>query len=160
MSVPSQNYFFKASIPASRELIEWDNQIKKEASRLDTRETSSSKKPNPSIAMSNIQIETDLAEILKEIKSDQKTMLEEMRSGQKEILKKVNALEVSLETVKGDIKAMDERLSGQIKALDTKVEQLDKRVGNQEFTNRGILIGLIVVILGGAAKFFGIVGNP
>ena len=69
--------------------------------------------------MSNIQIEIDLAEILKEIKLDQRTMLEEMRSGQKEILKKVTALEVSLETVKGDIKA-----------LDIKVEQLDKRIGN------------------------------
>ncbi len=117
-------------------------------------------KSNNSIPMSNIQIETDLAEILKDISIDQK-----------EILKKVNALEVSLETVKGDIKAMDERLSGQIKsvdeklsgqikALDTKVEQLDKRIGNQEFTNRGVLIGLVVVILGGAAKFFGLVGNP
>ncbi|MBE9170582.1 hypothetical protein IQ238_24725 [Pleurocapsales cyanobacterium LEGE 06147] len=99
--------------------------------------------------MSNIQIETDLAEILKEIKSDQKAMLEEMRSGQKEILKKVNELEVSLAEIKGDIKT-----------LDTKVEQLDKRISNSEFTNRGILIGLVVVILGSAAKFFGLVGNP
>ncbi|MGV2830321.1 hypothetical protein [Myxosarcina sp. GI1(2024)] len=57
-------------------------------------------------------------------------------------------------------KAIDERLSGQIKSLDTKVEQIDKRIGNQEFTNRGVLIGLVVIILGGAAKFFGIVGNP
>ena len=99
--------------------------------------------------MSNIQIETELAEILKEIKSDQKAILEEMRSGQKEILKEVNSLQVGLETVKGDIKA-----------LDTKVEQLDKRISNSELTNRGVLIGLIVVILGGAAKFFGLVGNP
>lgn len=106
--------------------------------------------------MTNPVIETDLAEILKEIKSDQKTILEEMRSGQKELLgeinnlkKEVNDLEVSLETVKGDIKA-----------LDTKVEQLDKRISNSELTNRGVLIGLVVVILGGAAKFFGLVGNP
>jgi hypothetical protein len=52
------------------------------------------------------------------------------------------------------------KLSGEIKALDVKVEQLDKRIGNSELTNRGVLIGLIVVILGGAAKFFGLVGNP
>lgn len=106
--------------------------------------------------MTNPVIETDLAEILKEIKLDQKTILEEMRSGQKELLgeinnlkKEVNDLEVSLETVKGDIKA-----------LDIKVEQLDKRISNSELTNRGVLIGLVVVILGGAAKFFGLVGNP
>lgn len=88
--------------------------------------------------MTNPVIETDIAEILKEIKSDQKKLLEE-----------VNELKLGQAEIKGDIKA-----------LDTKVEQLDKRVGNQEFTNRGVLIGLVVVILGGAAKFFGFVGNP
>jgi outer membrane murein-binding lipoprotein Lpp len=64
------------------------------------------------------------------------------------------------EKLSGQIKTVDEKLSGQIKTLDTKVEQLDKRVGNQEFTNRGVLVGLILVILGGAAKFFGMIGNP
>jgi len=49
---------------------------------------------------------------------------------------------------------------GQIRALDTKVDQLDKRVGNQEFINRGVFVGLILVILGGAAEFFGMVNNP
>lgn len=98
--------------------------------------------------MSNIQLETDLAEILKEIKSDQKKLLEE-----------VNNLKLGQAKIEGKISAVDEKLSGQIKALDTKVEQLDKRVSNSEFTNRGILIGLVVVILGGAAKFLGLMGN-
>lgn len=98
--------------------------------------------------MSNIQLETDLAEILKEIKSDQKKLLEE-----------VNNLKLGQAKIEGKISAVDEKLSGQIKALDTKVEQLDKRVSNSEFTNRGILIGLVVVILGGAAKLFGLMGN-
>ena len=107
-------------------------------------------KSNRSIAkVTNPVIETDLAEILKEIRTDQKKLLEE-----------VNELKLGQAKIEGKIEALDEKLSGQIKALDTKVEQLDKRVGNQEFTNRGVLIGLIVVILGGAAKFFGIVGNP
>ena len=103
--------------------------------------------------MSNIQIETDLAEILKEIKLDQKKLLEE-----------VNELKLGQAEIKGDIKA-----------LDTKVDQLDKRIvrlarslapfgdagslANQEFTNKGVLIGLVIVILGGAAKFFGLMGN-
>jgi hypothetical protein len=64
------------------------------------------------------------------------------------------------EKLSGQIKAVDEKLSGQIKALDTKVEQIDKRVGNQEFTNRGVLVGLILVILGGAAKLFGFEFKP
>ncbi len=98
--------------------------------------------------MSNLTIEVDIAEILKDIQTSQKTMLETMQSGQKEMLKEISGLKVSLETVKGDVKA-----------LETKVEQLDKRIGNSELTNRGILIGLVVVILGGAAKFFGWIPN-
>ena len=99
--------------------------------------------------MSNIQIESDLKEILTRIDTKLDKLSED-----------VTELKVGQARIEGDIKTTDEKLSGQIKALDTKVEQLDKRVGNQEFTNRGVLIGLIVVILGGAAKFFGMVGNP
>ncbi|AFZ36665.1 hypothetical protein Sta7437_3156 [Stanieria cyanosphaera PCC 7437] len=78
--------------------------------------------------MTNPIIEVDIAEILKDL-----------QSGQKEILKEISDLKVSLEEVKGDLKA-----------LDIKVDQLDKRISNQEFTNRGVLVGLILVILGGA----------
>jgi outer membrane murein-binding lipoprotein Lpp len=46
----------------------------------------------------------------------------------------VTELKIGQAEIKGNIKAVDERLSGQIKPLDTKVEQLDQRVGNQEFT--------------------------
>ena len=99
--------------------------------------------------MSNIQIESDLKEILKSI--DNKL---------DKITTDVTELKVGQAEIRGEMKAIDERLSGQIKALDTKVEQLDKRISNSELTNRGVLIGLIVAILGGAAKLFGLVGNP
>ena len=94
--------------------------------------------------MTNPSIQVDIAEVLKEIQIDQKTMLNAMRSGQKEILKEISDIRVSLETVKGDIKA-----------LDTKVEQLDKRIANQEFLNRGLFIGLLLALLGGVVNFFG-----
>ena len=94
--------------------------------------------------MTNPSIQVDIAEVLKEIQIGQKTMLNEMRSGQKEILKEISEIKVSLETVKGDIKA-----------LDTKVEQLDKRIANQEFLNRGVFIGLLLALLGGVVNFFG-----
>ena len=100
-------------------------------------------------SMDNPVIQTDIVEVLGQI--NQKL---------DRIDDRLTKIEVGQAEIKGDLKAIDEKLSGQIKALDTKVEQLDKRVGNQEFTNRGVLIGLIVVILGGAAKFFGMVGNP
>ena len=55
--------------------------------------------------------------------------------------------------LKGDIKALDERLTTEIKGLTA-------RIAYQEFTNRGILIALVVAILGGAAKLFGFFPNP
>jgi septal ring factor EnvC (AmiA/AmiB activator) len=94
--------------------------------------------------MTNPTIETDIAEILKDL-----------QSGQKEILKEISEIKVGLEKVNEDIKV-----------LDTKVEQLALRVGNQEFTpirvqaNRGVLIGLILALLGGAIKIFGLMPNP
>ena len=69
--------------------------------------------------------------------------------------------------LKGDIKVLDEKieglkgeLKGDIKVLDEKIEGLTARVGYQEFTNRGILIALVVAVLGGAAKLFGFFPNP
>ena len=82
--------------------------------------------------MENPVIQTDIAEILKDL-----------QSGQKEILKEISNLKVG-----------QEKLNGDIRSLDTKVEQLDKRIANQEFTNRGVLVGLILVILGDAVKLF------
>jgi septation ring formation regulator EzrA len=55
----------------------------------------------------------------------------------------------------GQIQTLDEKLSGQNKALDKEVTGLSKRLENQEFTNRGILIALVVALIAGAAKLFG-----
>lgn len=54
---------------------------------------------------------------------------------------------------------MNDLKVGQAK-VEEKVEGLKERIASQEFVNRGILIGLIVTILGGFDKLFGIVGNP
>lgn len=83
--------------------------------------------------MDNPTIQTDIAEILKDL-----------QQGQKEIFKEVSDVKINLETVKGNIKA-----------LDTKVEQLDKRIANQKFLNRGVFIGLLLALLGGIINAFG-----
>ncbi len=59
-----------------------------------------------------------------------------------------------------DLKVGQAEFKGDIKALDTKIDGIGKRLENQEFISRGVLIALIVAILGGFAKLFGIVGNP
>ena len=82
--------------------------------------------------MDNPTIQTDLAEILRDIKNDQKEVLKEVSSLKEEI---------------NDLKVGQAKIEGKIEALDIKVEQLDKRIGNRELTNRGILIGLVVIIL-------------
>ncbi|MDJ0577400.1 MAG: hypothetical protein QNJ65_19845 [Xenococcaceae cyanobacterium MO_234.B1] len=94
--------------------------------------------------MDNPTIQIDLAEILRDIKNDQKEVLKEVSS----LKEKINNLKVG-----------QAKIEGKIEALDIKVEQLDKRIGNRELTNRGILIGLVVIILGGAAKLFGLMPN-
>ena len=120
--------------------------------------------------MTNPIIQTDLAEILGQInqKLDKlSTDVTDLKIGQTKLEGKIEAVDEKLsgkieavdEKLSGKIEAVDEKLSGKINALDTKVEQLDKRIGNSELTNRGILIGLVVIILGGAAKLFGFIGS-
>ncbi len=94
--------------------------------------------------MTNPTIEVDIAEILKDIQSKQSKILEEVKE-----------VKIGQARLEGRIDTLDEKLSGQIKTLDAKIEQIDKRVANQEFINRGVLIGLILALLGGAAKIFG-----
>jgi chromosome segregation ATPase len=44
--------------------------------------------------------------------------------------------------------------------LEEKMDGLAKRIDNQEFLNRGVLVGLILAFLAGLAKLFGVIGNP
>ncbi len=88
-------------------------------------------------------VETDLKEILNRI--DQKI---------DNIQRDVADLKIGVAELKGEIKIVDERLSGQINTLDTKIDGLSTRVQNQEFTSRAILGGLLLFVLGGAAKMF------
>ena len=66
---------------------------------------------------------------------------------------RLTKLEIGQAELKADLK-------GDIKVLDEKIEGLTVRVAYQEFTNRGILIALVVAVLGGAAKLFGFFPNP
>jgi hypothetical protein len=105
-------------------------------------------------------IETDLKEILSEFKQEFVKINQRLDKIDETVTDlKVNQVRME-ERLSGQINLLDERLSGQINLLDEKVSGLGKRIDNQEFTNRGILIGLIVVVLGGAAKVFGFLPNP
>lgn len=74
-----------------------------------------------------------------------------IESDLKEILTKIDQ---KLETLSRDVTD----LKVGVARLEEKVDGLSKRMDNQEFISRGVLIGLIVAILGGFAKLFGLVG--
>ncbi|NCR40599.1 MAG: DUF4164 domain-containing protein [Microcystis aeruginosa W13-11] len=96
--------------------------------------------------MSNETVTYSLETVLKEIKDS----IKEVNHKADRIDQRLTKLEIGQAELKGEIKALDERLS-------TKIDGLTARVA---FTNRGILIALVVAILGGAAKLFGFIGNP
>ena len=53
-----------------------------------------------------------------------------------------------------DLKISTTELKGEVKTLETKIDGLSMLVQNQEFTSRAILGGLLLIVLGGAAKMF------
>ncbi|MGK7899489.1 MAG: hypothetical protein AB4372_39220 [Xenococcus sp. (in: cyanobacteria)] len=95
------------------------------------------------------------------ILEDMNSKFEGMQSRQDKILEEIKEIKVGQAKLEGRIDTLEEKLSGEIKTLDTKVEQLDKRIGNQEFipirgqANRSVLVGLIVALLVGVFKMFG-----
>lgn len=90
--------------------------------------------------MSPTTIEYDLKEVLSRIDS------------------KLDRLESKFDKLTDDVKKLEigqVEIKGEIKTLDEKIEGLSKRIDNQEFTSRGIVIGLTIAVIGGAAKLFG-----
>ena len=119
-------------------------------------------------------LESVLTRIESKIDSLEKRMDEKIDSLEKRIDEKIDSLEKRMndrfDKVDERFDKVDERLTkleigqadlkGDTKVLDEKIEGLTVRVAYQEFTNRGILIALVVAVLGGAAKLFGFFPNP
>ena len=77
----------------------------------------------------------------------------------KEILGKIDQKLDGLQKDIVDLKIGQTEIKGEIKTLSERINGIDERVKNQDFISRGILVGLILVILGGLANLFGFVGN-
>jgi DNA anti-recombination protein RmuC len=132
--------------------------------------------------MSNETVTYSLESVFKEIKDSIKEVNQKIDTLQKDVNQKIDTLQKDVnQKIDSLEKRIDERfdkvedrltkleigqaelkgeLKGDIKVLDEKIEGLTVRVGYQEFTNRGILIALVVAVLGGAAKLFGFFPNP
>jgi hypothetical protein len=92
--------------------------------------------------------------------SDLKELKDLITSGFSRLDAEITGLKISQERLSGQITSLDEKLTGKINVLDEKITGLGKRLEFQEFINRSILGGLIIIVLGGAAKYFGIMPNP
>jgi predicted nuclease with TOPRIM domain len=124
--------------------------------------------------MSNETVTYSLESVFKEIKDSIKEVNQKIDTLQKDVNQKIDSLEKRMDErfdkVDERFDKVEDRLTkleigqadlkGDIKVLDEKIEGLTVRVGYQEFTNRGILIALVVAVLGGAAKLFGFFPNP
>ncbi|TRU08066.1 MAG: DUF4164 domain-containing protein, partial [Microcystis aeruginosa Ma_MB_F_20061100_S19D] len=96
-------------------------------------------------------LEAVLTRIESKIDSLEKRMDEKIDSLEKRMDERFDKVEDRLTKVEIGQAELKAELKGDIKVLDEKIEGLTTRVGYQEFTNRGILIALVVAVLGGAA---------
>lgn len=99
-----------------------------------------------------VTIEQDLKEYL--TKLDQR--FDEINQRFDKIDQRFDKVDQKLEKIQED--GIDLKV-GQAR-LEEKMNGLGQRLDNQEFLNRGVVIGLLVALLGGLAKIFGLVGNP
>ncbi|MFM7439952.1 MAG: hypothetical protein ACKO2V_15375 [Snowella sp.] len=99
--------------------------------------------------MPNPTVEIKLEDVLISIQKDLKEIRDDIQKDLKEIRDDLTDLKVSQAEIRGDIKVLDEKVTG-----------IGKRLENQEFVSKGILGGLLLIVLGGAAKYFGFVPKP
>ena len=75
-----------------------------------------------------------------------------------EVNQKFTEVNKKLETIDGRLNKLEigqTELSGEIKTLEEKVSGIDKRLDNQEFINRGVLVAVIIALISGVVKLFG-----
>ena len=95
-----------------------------------------------------------LEEVLSRFEQKMDRQFAEVNQKLEKIDDRLNKLEIGQVEISGEIKALDEKLSGEIRTLDEKVSGISKRMDNQEFIDRGILVSVIIALMGGAAKLF------
>jgi DNA anti-recombination protein RmuC len=108
----------------------------------------------------SITIEQDLKEYLDRFEQKIDKLDEKFEQKLDKLEQKLDKLDEKFEQKIDKLDEKVDKLSIEMATVKTKLDGLDKRMENQEFLSRGVLIGLIVAILGGFAKLFGLIGNP
>jgi uncharacterized protein YoxC len=104
-------------------------------------------------------VEFDLKEILEKLDSkidklgsDLNTKIDKLGS---DLNTKVDKLSDKVDDVSDDIN----KLNVTVTRLDEQVANAVKRIDSIEFANRAVSIGLLIAVLGGLAKLFGLAGT-
>ncbi len=101
-------------------------------------------------------IEYDLKEILTRIEG----RFDKLESKVDKIGEDVNDFKIKMTEdiggLKTDLIRVETTLKSEIEVLSGNVDNIVKRIDTQEFINRGVIIGLILAVLGGFAKVFGL----
>ncbi|MDJ0687766.1 MAG: hemolytic enterotoxin [Xenococcaceae cyanobacterium MO_188.B32] len=108
----------------------------------------------------SLSIESDLKEILTKIDNRLDRIDQRFENLENKFEQKFENLENKFDNRFEKLETKLNEVQVSVARLEEKTEGLSKRIESQEFVSRGVLIGLIVAILGGAAKLFGFVGNP
>ena len=104
-------------------------------------------------------LQSDMTEVkisVAELKKDNQRLEEKIDSTAKSLEDKIENTNNKIDTT---AKSLEDKIDATNKNLSDNIQNLGKRVDNSEFINRGIFVGLILTILGGFAKFLGIIGN-
>ncbi len=72
------------------------------------------------------------------------------------VVKKMTIIEYDLKEILIRLENKIDKIGEDVSDLKVKVEGITKRLDTQEFINRGVIIGLILAVLGGFAKVFGL----
>ncbi len=116
------------------------------------------------VKISIAELKKDNQRLEDKIDNTAKTLEDKIDATDKKIDSTAKSLEDKIENTNKKIdstaKSLEDKIDAINKNLTDNIQNLGKRVDNSEFINRGIFVGLILTILGGFAKFLGIIGNP
>ena len=104
----------------------------------------------------------ELKDLIIAFRDDIKADIKRIEIGQAEIRGDIKALDERLtgqiktldERLTGQIKTLDERLTGEIKTVNANLDGLGKRLENQEFLSRSVVVGLVLAFAAGLVKLF------
>lgn len=99
-----------------------------------------------------MQIEYDIKEILTDIKQS----FEKIDARFDKLELKLDKVSEDVSELKTNLVRVELELKGEIKVLDEKIDGIGKRLDQSEFINRGVIVGLVLTILGGFVKIFGL----